>query len=58
MTVVLAKGIYAVGESMVLKPKNRSFSAANRLTLPSASVTLSSCFTVPPVVGDADDTGC
>lgn len=33
MTVVLAKGIYAVGESMVLKPKNRSFSAANRLTI-------------------------
>jgi hypothetical protein len=33
MTVVLAKGIYAVGESMVLKPKGRSFSAANRLTI-------------------------
>ena len=33
LTVVLAKGIYAVGESMLLKPQNRSFSAANRLTI-------------------------
>ena len=33
MTVVLSKGIYAVGESMLLKPQKRSFSAANRLTI-------------------------
>jgi hypothetical protein len=33
LTVVLAKGIYAVGESMLLKPQQRSFSAANRLTI-------------------------
>lgn len=33
LTVVLAKGIYAVGESMVLKPRQRSFSAVNRLTI-------------------------
>ena len=33
MTVVLTKGIYAVGESMLLKPQKRSFSAANRLTI-------------------------
>jgi hypothetical protein len=33
MTVVLAKGIHAVGESMRLKPQTRSFSAANRLTI-------------------------
>jgi hypothetical protein len=33
MTVVLTKGIYAVGESMLLKPGRRSFSAANRLTI-------------------------
>ncbi len=33
MTVVLTKGIYAVGESMLLKPQQRSFSAANRLTI-------------------------
>ena len=33
MTIVLTKGIYAVGESMLLKPQKRSFSAANRLTI-------------------------
>jgi hypothetical protein len=33
MTIVLTKGIYAVGESMSLKPQKRSFSAANRLTI-------------------------
>ena len=33
MTIVLSKGIYAVGESMLLKPQKRTFSAANRLTI-------------------------
>jgi hypothetical protein len=33
MTIVLSKGIYAVGESMLLKPQTRSFSATNRLTI-------------------------
>ena len=33
MTVVLTNGIHAVGESMLLKPQKRSFSAANRLTI-------------------------
>src|SRR5690349_1068623 len=33
MTVVLAKGIHAVGESMLLKPQKRSFSATDRLTI-------------------------
>ena len=33
MTIVLTKGIYAVGESMLLKPQTRSFSATNRLTI-------------------------
>lgn len=33
MTVVLARGIHAVGESMLLKPQTRVFSAANRLTI-------------------------
>jgi hypothetical protein len=33
MTVVLSKGIHAVGEPMLLRPQRRSFSAANRLTI-------------------------
>jgi len=33
MTVVLAKGIHVVGESMLLRPQKRSFSAVNRLTI-------------------------
>lgn len=33
MTVILSKGIHAVGESMLLRPQNRSFSAVNRLTI-------------------------
>ena len=33
MTIVLSKGIYAVGESMLLKPQKRSFSATDRLTI-------------------------
>jgi hypothetical protein len=33
MTVVLSKGIYSVGESMLLRPQKRSFSASNRLTI-------------------------
>jgi hypothetical protein len=33
MTVVLSKGIHAVGESMLLRPQKRSFSAADRLTI-------------------------
>jgi hypothetical protein len=33
MTVVMSKGIYAVGESMLLKPQKRSFSATDRLTI-------------------------
>jgi hypothetical protein len=33
LTVVLAKGIHAVGESMLLRPQQRSFTATNRLTI-------------------------
>ena len=33
MTVVLSKGIYAVGETMLLKPQKRTFSAIARLTV-------------------------
>lgn len=33
VTVVLAKGIYAVTESMLLRPQKRTFSAADRLTI-------------------------
>jgi hypothetical protein len=33
VTVVLSKGIYAVGESMLLKPLKRTFSPNNRLTI-------------------------
>jgi hypothetical protein len=33
MTIVLSKGIYAVGETMLLKPQKRSFSATARLTI-------------------------
>ena len=33
MTIVLSKGIYAVGESMLLKPQKRTFSATDRLTI-------------------------
>jgi hypothetical protein len=33
MTIVLSKGIYAVGETMLLKPQKRSFSATDRLTI-------------------------
>jgi hypothetical protein len=33
MIIVLSKGIYAVGESMVLKPQKRSFSATDRLII-------------------------
>src|SRR6188474_3800513 len=33
MTIVLSKGIYAVGESMLLKPQKRTFSKADRLTI-------------------------
>lgn len=33
ITVVLTKGIHNVGESMLLRPQKRSFSAANRLTI-------------------------
>jgi hypothetical protein len=33
MTIVLSEGIYAVGETTLLKPENRSFSQAERLTI-------------------------
>lgn len=33
MTIILSPGIYAVGESMLLKPKQRTFSATDRLTI-------------------------
>ena len=33
MTVILTKGIHAVGESMLLRPQKRSFSVVNRLTI-------------------------
>ncbi len=33
VTVVLSKGIHTVGETILLKPQRRSFSAANRLTI-------------------------
>lgn len=33
VTIVLSRGIYAVGESMLLKPQKRSFSASDRLTI-------------------------
>jgi len=33
MTIVLAEGIYAVGETTVLKPAHRSFSTTERLTI-------------------------
>jgi len=33
MTVLLSKGIYAVGETMLLKPQTRAFTATNRLTI-------------------------
>jgi hypothetical protein len=33
MTVLLSKGIYAVGETMLLKPQRRTFTASDRLTI-------------------------
>jgi hypothetical protein len=33
MTIILSPGIYAVGESMLLKPQKRTFSATDRLTI-------------------------
>lgn len=33
MTIVLAEGIYSVGETTVLKPERRSFSKTERLTI-------------------------
>jgi hypothetical protein len=33
LTVILSSGIYAVGESLLLKPQKRSFTASNRLTI-------------------------
>ena len=33
LTIILASGIYAVGESLLLKPMKRTFTAANRLTI-------------------------
>lgn len=33
MTVVLAEGIYAIGETTLLKPANRAFSKSQRLTI-------------------------
>jgi hypothetical protein len=33
MTVLLSRGIYAVGETMLLKPQTRTFTATDRLTI-------------------------
>ena len=33
MTVLLSKGIYALGETMLLKPQKRTFTASDRLTI-------------------------
>ena len=33
MTIVLSEGVYAVGETTLLKPERRSFSKTERLTI-------------------------
>jgi hypothetical protein len=38
MTIVLAEGIYAIGQTVVFKPEHRSFSKTARLTIRSCSV--------------------
>ncbi len=38
MTIVLSSGIYAIGESMWLKPQHRTFSATDRLTIRAESL--------------------